>query len=142
MFCGFYMPIIASNDILNTTDHAMFLQSLNLLKIDIYDCTKYGIEQYGYSEGNPWAAYWIDRGRYDELFAIMAFANTSLYLGSFVWQNHVEKIHASNSWKKLQLIKLIKFLRKYYLTIWGVTEIYAISTWKNTTANFEYYISF
>lgn len=143
---GFILILITSNIFADfqsdCIDHLLFYQTLKLTKIDIYDCTKYGIEKFGHEEGNPWAAYWIDKGKYDELFAIMMLADASLYIGSFIWQNQVINSNIQPTWKKEQLLKLIKFLRRYYLVMWGITEVYAISTWGNITVNFEYYIYF
>ena len=106
------------NTYINNPDFSLFVQNFYLIHSDIYDCTKYGICHNLGQEANPVAAYWINQGKYNQLFFLLTALNTSIYFNT----NHLSK--------------------NIYFTLLNIAEINAISTWQLKSVIFEYNIKF
>ena len=100
----------------NNEDIAHLIQSMSLIYIDVFECTKIGITKEGRKEDNPIAKFFTDRNMYNELFLGAITLNFLAYK--------------------------IKITRQYYLIGLAIAEIWAISTWEKHDAKFLYFIKF
>jgi len=117
-------------------DSYWFLQVLNLVRVDIYDCTKIGLRDGRYEENNDIARWFTSRGYYNGLYVCSAILNAGLYFIAswWYWDSTIPKRHAM-------------VFRKLYLVIISIAEMYAISTWKdeeviNAKAKVELHFAF
>jgi hypothetical protein len=112
-------------------DSYWFIQVLELLKIDIYDCTQVGLSDSRYEENNSLARWFTSRGYYNGLYICSALLNMGAYFIAswWYWNKSIPELHA-------------KVFRKLYLIIITIAELYAISTWDNVNARAELKLHF
>lgn len=97
-------------------DFVHLIQSINLIYIDVFLCTKSSITKEGRKEANPVSKFFTDKNMYNELFL------GAVTLNFFAYK--------------------ITFTRQYYIISLAIIEIWAISTWEKHNAEFFYFIKF
>lgn len=107
-------------------DAYSFMQVMNLIYIDVFDCTEIGIEKYGFREKNKIAKCFTDRKAYSELF----FTSFVLNSGVYYFLNYL-----SNKNKYCSVI--FNVLKKAYVLILGSSEIKAIQSWFDENINID-----
>ena len=112
-------------------DLGTMIYMVKLIHVDVFDCTKVGLNVYGINEGNPIAKLFTDKNKYNALFGF----SSALYISTYY------------------LCKNIKLdFEKFFIFYIGITEFSVVATWiaklkqynytENINADLRYYIEF